>query len=518
MSNGYAERRESNLKERFKQFFHSREVPYGIALVRMFVPMALLTDMVARFPYAREIYSTDGAPTPLWITYGYAKFLPEIPGTPAVALVALLILALAASSVGWCTRVSLALSTVLYFYFSLVDSISTMTKYSVIATHVLLLLSLSRCGDVWSVDSWLARRKRARGGQADAVAGLPPRSPVWPQRLIQLMIGLVYFGAAMTKIHTPSYFSGDQIHSWIITTLHYDHIVGHWMTLWPGTLIVCGYVAIAWEVVFVFLAWKGWGRIVCLTLGVLFHLMTTLMLGLIIFPAICIAIYFSFANERDVERATVFIYRLRKRYWPARPARTSTSQVPPVPQPLPVWRRVPSAAAYVATAVLVVGGGLALEYELDLYGLRRAEGRYTLEKIDRSFVENTLLNANVPVRDVDKFGVLKLGTVTMGNSLAYERTRFKPGETITAMCTVTPLHEDMWVDCALVDGLDQVLDRRGQVLARESLRANFSVPLPENLEPGRYAVVLKKGNRELIRRSFTLLPGAKRRSTTASAN
>src|SRR5690606_41945938 len=66
------------------------------------------------------------------------------------------------TSLGWRTRLSVSLSFVLYTYLNLLDSVSTITKYSCIASHALLLLSLSNCGAVWSVDHWLKRRRSAR--------------------------------------------------------------------------------------------------------------------------------------------------------------------------------------------------------------------------------------------------------------------------------------------------------------------------------------------------------------------
>src|SRR3972149_7802799 len=141
------------------RFFYEREVPFGMALVRIFLPIGILLAMVIRWSHARELYSADGAPAPLAFTYGYPGFLPELPGGLVVAMHSVLILVLVTSMVGWCTRWSLLATTVLYTYLNMHDSLGTMTKYSVIATHGLLLLGLSHCGAVWSVDAWLARRR-----------------------------------------------------------------------------------------------------------------------------------------------------------------------------------------------------------------------------------------------------------------------------------------------------------------------------------------------------------------------
>ncbi|MCH7988594.1 MAG: HTTM domain-containing protein, partial [Planctomycetes bacterium] len=174
-------------KTRIGSFFYNEEVPYGLALVRILLPLSLLGAMLPRWPVARELYSLDGATTPLWVTYGYTDMLPEVSGTFAVALFTALIFFLITSSIGWCTRISLLASFFLYTYFNLIDAVSTMTKYSVIASHALLLLGLSQCGSVWSLESWISR-KRNRNVSPGEPAYLRKTFPVWPQRLLQLMI------------------------------------------------------------------------------------------------------------------------------------------------------------------------------------------------------------------------------------------------------------------------------------------------------------------------------------------
>ena len=103
----------------------------------------------------------------------------------------LLVVFLVTTSIGWWTRFSVIGCLVLYTYLNMLDCLSTFTKYSVIASHMLLLLSFSKCGAVWSVDAWLARRRQP--AQIE-----PPRFPAWPRRLMQLLIGFVYLVAAIT--------------------------------------------------------------------------------------------------------------------------------------------------------------------------------------------------------------------------------------------------------------------------------------------------------------------------------
>ena len=185
-------------------FFFGQELPHGMAIVRILLPLVLLLVIVPRWPHARELFSADGAAAPLTRNYANSWQLPVPSGTVAVGLTTLLAFTLVTSSIGWCTRISLIASTILFTYLNLLDCIGSLTKYSVIATHGLFCLSLSSCGAVWSVDSLLRRRDLAAGGTSGTT---PSHFDAWPRRLLQIMIGMVYLGAALTKMHTPAFFS-----------------------------------------------------------------------------------------------------------------------------------------------------------------------------------------------------------------------------------------------------------------------------------------------------------------------
>src|ERR1700685_332285 len=121
------------IRSRLGAFFYSPEVPYGLALMRIALPIALLFAMVPRWPYAREIFSTDGAPISMWAAYETKPLIPDRNGTMAVATHSLLLLVLVTSCLGWCTRLSLTLATSTYIYLNMLDILGTMNKYSVIA-------------------------------------------------------------------------------------------------------------------------------------------------------------------------------------------------------------------------------------------------------------------------------------------------------------------------------------------------------------------------------------------------
>jgi hypothetical protein len=507
--------------DRLRTFFFTEEVPYGVALVRMVLPLVLCIDVIRRWGFARELYSTDGSPAQLSLTYGWGHLMPELPGTMVVALFTALLFFLVTTSIGWCTRFSVSAVFVLYTYFSLLDSISTVTKYTVIASHLLLLLAVSRCGAVWSVDAWLAGRRRNHWPGQPAIER--PTYAVWPRRLMQLLLGFIYFGAAITKMHTPAFFSGDQLLFWVNTHVNHSHPVGEYFTLYPWLLSIMAYVSIVWELLFVFLCWRGLGRRTMLTMGVAFHLGTTLILGLIIFPMVSIAAYLCFVNERDVQWGARIVRRLRRRF-PGRGATPASVVRRDWRNAIPVALRFPAPVAFALATVGIAVAGVQAEHVADPYGRRRPEGPHELRPMETERVRELLLTGTGRIEPADKLWAFDLGTTTLGGILVDRRDTFEQGACILAQCTFTPPHEDMWIQCDLHDlvtdhegrfvvdqrtgkpKLGAIIDEQGGAVERNTLRYNFGLTLARALEPGRYALVVKSRGGELSRRTFTVVP------------
>ena len=486
-------------RQRLHDFFYREEVPYGLALVRIVMPLVLLVPMAPRWLHTRELYSTDGAATPLWIAYGWPNMLPEPSGLVAVILHTALIFFFLTMSAGWCTRISCIGATVLYTYLNLLDAVSTITKYSCIATHVLLLLCLSRCGAVWSIDALLRRRR-------DPLAAAVPQTDLaWPRRLMQLMIGLVYLGAAITKMHTPAFFSGDQMLFWMLAQLNWEHTLGEYMALVPSLIIVSAYIAIVWEVLFVFLCWRGIGRVCMISLGVLFHLMTWLTLGLFVFPLVCFTIYLCFLNESDIRRIAAAVGRVREKLgweisWSDR-ASAAWQRLP-----VPAWSAQRSAGALAAVTLVVCTGGVAIEHLRDPYGLRQPQGPHALRELDADQVR-VMLQPTKPIQQKDKVFAFDVGRTLIGGVILDRRRQFRHGDSLIAQVHMNPPYEDMWVECYLEDAEKHRISLVGHsVVAREHLRTNFMHQLNAGLAPGDYSVVLLSAGREVARRNFRLLP------------
>lgn len=473
------------LRASLDRFFFEEQVPFGAALTRMFLPVMAMLPMLMRFPRVRELYSTDGTPVQMFELYGNGPVLPILPPGAATMLYSLMVFCLFCGVIGWRTRTSLAIGTILYTYFNLLDGVGTMTKYSVIANHLLVLLTVSSCGKLWSVDEWLRKRRTGE------VTSLPRAYPVWPVRLMQLLFAFIYFGAAITKIQTEAFFSGEQMRSWMLSNWNYENPVGELVAMWSPVLLVSAYITVVWEILFGFLVWNPRLRLVMLGVGAAFHFGTWLLLGLYIFPAICLSGYLCFTQPQDV---------LRVRRWFRSLKFTS---------PLRGRIRIPVPALLPAGMVWAICGSLfaltALEAEVrsDLYGMNSDSGPLPLQEMDRAQAMH-MIGSETPLREKDKFFSFHLGSLAIGGQLANRREDFEYGETLLAECNLNPPHEDMWVECVLEDADHHAIDTVGQVLTREMLRGQFIYRLGNRLSPGSYFMVLRSAGQEISRRSFTL--------------
>jgi len=482
----------SALMQQVQEFFYAEETPYGLALVRMILPAVALIPMFRRFPRVRELFSSDGAPQQLTELFGHGAVLPELPAVLASALYGLMLFALVSAIFGFRTRTSLLIGTPLYVYFNMLDSVGTMTKYTVIASHVLLILTISPCGAVWSIDGLLRRWREGRA------AAIPPVFPVWPARLIQMLFAFVYFGAAITKVQTTAFFSGEQMRYWMFSDWNYPNPLGELVAMSPAILLASGYLTVVWEVSFPFLVWRPVGRFYSLGFGVVFHLLTIFLLGLYIFPFICIPCYLGYLMERDIVVLRGWLRRLR--------LPTGFVAAPRVGLARLIAARpaaVPLSLLWAGFAMLCTVAGAEADYRFDVYGIRTAGGPLPLKSMD-PVVARTMINSQRSLREKDKFFSFNIGTRMMAGQLANAGDTFSIGETIIAQCNLNTPHEDLWVECVVEDEQRRVVDVAGQFVTRDLLFSNFPWKTCDRFIPGRYFFVLKSSGQEIARRVFTL--------------
>ncbi len=165
-------------------------------------------------------------------------------------------------------------------------------------------LMLSACGNCWSIDAYLKKQ--------------PQDVPVWPLRLIQFQVALLYFVSGWVKFHSTEWLDGTVL-NYILIHPHYSRWDG-WPILSNDFISACvRYIADFiswWELLFPALLLNTYTRKLSLSVGVIFHLGLLLTMNLRWFAIIMLALYPALlSNEvfRRLEFRFCKIYNLSKR-------------------------------------------------------------------------------------------------------------------------------------------------------------------------------------------------------------
>jgi hypothetical protein len=487
------------IRQKFQQFFFAEEIPYGFALMRISLSIVLLQSASVRWPHCVELYSSEGTPHSLIENYGYTNFLPPMSPFWTACCMSMLIVLLLTSCIGFCTRLSLCGVIALQTYFAVNDLTSSITKFTVISTHALLLMILSESGRIWSVDSWLASRRdpsRVWDSERPAWALVP----VWPQRLLMFLLGFMYLGAAITKLHMPEFLTGEAMAYWIMSNPNFRHFIGDWLSQSPSFLVASAHFTVLWEILFLFTAWRGVPRYLMFGLGLFFHIVAAFTLGEVIFLMTMSTVYLGCLTEKEA----IFLKGMFQ--WAASPVTRGISMVKfDVSKLLParMVRATPDLhMAGFAVVLLAFGAGAGWTIvRQDYYGLNRPEGMYTLTAVSQEEVA-PLFKSFEPVREVDKFLAVDVGSVVICGRLADRKSEFRYNDVLICETSLNPPHDDMYIECNLVGCDQKVINRIGNVVGRERSFAHFQYRLTNALEAGKYFLVIKSRNKEICRREF----------------
>ena len=140
-------------------------------------------------------------------------------------------------------------------------------------------LMLSSCGNCWSVDACLQIK--------------PQQVSVWPLRLIQFQIALIYFVSGWVKFHSPEWLDGT-IMQYVLIHPQYSRWDG-WSfidnPLLSGVLLALAGFIRWWELLFPFLLINAHSRKISLLIGILFYAGLLLTMNLRWFPVIMLSLY-----------------------------------------------------------------------------------------------------------------------------------------------------------------------------------------------------------------------------------
>jgi hypothetical protein len=243
-----------------------------------------------------------------WVVAGALQFSPlhflQDPTSVRVAF-ALTASFAALLTIGWRTRLMSIL-----FYLGML-SIHNRNLASSSGADVLLLtfafnLMLCPCGAAYSVDAWLASRRR--GTLAE------PLIIPWGLRLIQIQIALVYTLAAFFKASGNLWVNGSALH-YVLTNTEVIRLDFSFLTRYPILINVMTYSALAMEFSLAFFLWFRAARPTVLLLGLMLHGGIMLTINIPIFGELMWVGYLAFLTppEFDALLRAVDLRRLFRR-------------------------------------------------------------------------------------------------------------------------------------------------------------------------------------------------------------
>jgi hypothetical protein len=151
-------------------------------------------------------------------------------------------------------------------------------------------LMLSPCGNCWSVDAYSCSK--------------PQTVTIWPLRLVQFQIALIYFVSGWVKFHSPEWLDGT-IMQYVLIHPQYSRWNGWVMIYKPmmtGLLAGLAWFIRWWELLFPLLLLNTNTRKLSILIGILFHVSLLLTMNLRWFAIIMLALYLALIANRSFLR------------------------------------------------------------------------------------------------------------------------------------------------------------------------------------------------------------------------
>ena len=149
-----------------------------------------------------------------------------------------------------------------------------------------LYMAVGPSGAVFSVDSWLRRRK-AGHQSADASSNTKLPGATMSIRLIQLHMCVVYLFAGLGKLQGETWWNGEAFWG-AVANAEYQSMDLTWLASYPLLVNVFTQVSVAWEVSYAALVWPRRTRPFVLLLCIPLHLGIALGMGMMTFGSIMI--------------------------------------------------------------------------------------------------------------------------------------------------------------------------------------------------------------------------------------
>lgn len=296
-----------------------------LAAIRFFAGIIAVWSVATRFVVAESAYSDAG-----WMSEEIARqFLDArwsiyyVVGSPmgVTSLMALTLMVAILLTVGLWTRVSAVLCFVLVTSMQVRNPVLAFGGDAALRM-LLFYVALGRAGEVWSLDAVIRARREydrrlARGNRLRRPVTERRPIPVWPLRLMQFQLALIYFASAMAKAFGVTWVQGSTLWYALLSPAHSRfNPEGQPLPAFMATLTRIGtWVTLVWEFAFpVLLVLHRYARWIALGLGVLFHVGIFLLIKVQWFSAAMLTYYLAFAGGPQLRALELgLVRRLRGR-------------------------------------------------------------------------------------------------------------------------------------------------------------------------------------------------------------
>ena len=154
-----------------------------------------------------------------------------------------------------------------------------------------LYLAIAPSGDAYSLDRWLAARRR-RSTLPPAPASITANIGT---RLIQVHMCVLYLFAGLSKLQGESWWNGTAIWG-AVANLEYQSLDMLWLAHHPWLVNLMTHVTVAWEISYIALIWGRLTRPLVLLVAVPVHLGICCCLGMVTFGSIMLIANLAFVS------------------------------------------------------------------------------------------------------------------------------------------------------------------------------------------------------------------------------
>ena len=288
------------------------------ASLRISFGLLSLWSLLSLVPFTAEFFSSEGwlPPQVALLTENMRTWSVFYIGHTPLYTWTVLLMGIAASvtmTVGFYSRTST------WVAFIVVASASVRNHFvfsgeDCLLRNFLFLIAFSQSGNVWAFDSWWAKRKA--GVQP---AAHTPVSPVWPLRLMQIQIGLLYFTSGLAKQRGTDWLTNvatiRAMLNPVVARFSYEFL-SKFAWFFESPVFKMGEtITLYWELLFPFLMLQRHLRYAALAFGVIAHTSIFLLFQVHFFSFAMLATYVCLLPSSFTVRALQPAMTIARREW-----------------------------------------------------------------------------------------------------------------------------------------------------------------------------------------------------------